>query len=203
MKTNIAAKFLKMVTRHFPKTQALHKMFNRHTLKVSYSTTRNIKKHISRHNYTMLNKNKPEKEKKMCNCRRPENCLLNGECQEGPIVYQADLRTRTSSMKYISSTARLLKERCSTQKRNLNNRNANSTALSSYVWTLKDAEEEYKISWNIVARTGVYTAGAKFCDLCLTEKTYFILAEPKESVNIRSEILNKCRHKSKFMLAKI
>ena len=76
-------------------------------------------------------------------------------------------------------------------------------ALSSYVWTLKDTGKEYKISWNIVARTGVYTAGAKFCDVCLTEKTYIMLAEPKESLNIRSEILNKCRHKSKFMLAKI
>ena len=30
-----------------------------------------------------------------------------------------------------------------------------------------------------------------------------MLAEPKESLNVRTEILNKCRHKGKFTLAKI
>ena len=139
----------------------------------------------------------------MCNCRQPENCPMSGECQEGPIVYQADVRTSTSSMKYIGSTGRVFKERYSTHKHSLNNRNANSTTLSSYVWTLKDTGKEYNIKWSIVAKTGVYTAGAKFCDVCLTEKTYIMLAEPKTSLNTRSEILNKCRHKSKFTLAKI
>ena len=80
----------------------------------------------------------------------------------------------------------------------------NSTrALSTHVWALKDAGKEHDISWNIRAKTGVYTAGAKFCDVCLTEKTHIMLAEPKESLNIRSEILNTCRHKSKFTLANL
>ena len=139
VETNIAAKFLKMVTRHFPKGHPLNKIFNRHTLKVSYSTTRNIAKHISKHNNTVINRNKPEEEKKLCNCRIPTNCPLNGECLQGPVVYQADVKTNDATMVYIGSTGRTFKERFSTHKHSLTNRNANSTALSSYVWSLKDA----------------------------------------------------------------
>ena len=88
-------------------------------------------------------------------------------------------------------------------KHNFKNRDANSTTLSTYVHTLEDAKKEYDITWSIRAKTGVYTAGAKFCDVCLTEKTYIMLAEPKDSLNVRSEILNTCRHKAKFTLANL
>ena len=203
VKTNIAAKFLRMVTRHFPKGHPLHKIFNRHTLKVSYSTTKNIAKHISKHNNSVINKSNPEKQKKKCNCRTKADCPLRGECQEGPVVYQADVKTNTSTKKYIGSTGRTFKDRYNGHKHSLNNRDANSTTLSTHVWALKDAEKEHDISWSIRAKTGVYTAGAKFCDVCLTEKTYIMLAEPRESLNVRSEILNTCRHKAKFTLANL
>ena len=149
VKTNIAAKFLRMITRHFPKGHQLHQIFNRHTLKVSYSTTRNIAKHISKHNNKVINTSNPEKEKKKCNCQRNKICPLRGECQEGPVVYQADVQTSTSTKKYIISTGRTFKERWNGHKHSLNNRDANSTALSSHVWALKDAGKEYKISWSI------------------------------------------------------
>ena len=203
VKTNTAAKFLRMVTRHFPKGHTLHKIFNRHTLKVSYSTTRNIAKHISKHNNSVINKSNPEKQKKKCNCRIKADCPLRGECQEGPVVYQADVRTNTSGKKYIGSTGGPFKGRYTGHKHSIKNRDANSTTLSTYVHALEDAKKEYDITWSIRAKTGVYTAGAKFCDVCLTEKMYIMLAEPNESLNIRSEILNTCRHMAKFTLAKL
>ena len=64
------------------------------------------------------------------------------------------------------------------------------------------AGKEHQISWKIVAKTRVYTARAKYCDVCLSEKMYIMLADTKECLNVRSEILNKCHHKSKFTLAK-
>ena len=95
------------------------------------------------------------------------------------------------------------KDRFNSHKHSLKNRDANSTTLSTHVWKLKDAKKEYEIWWSILAKTGVYTAGAKYCDVCLTEKTYIMLAEPKESLNVRTEILNTCRHKAKFTLANL
>ena len=118
-------------------------------------------------------------------------------------MYQANVRTNTSTKNYIGSTGNTFKGRFNGHKHTFNNRDANSTTLSTHVWALKDAGKEHDISWNIRAKTGVYTAGAKFCDVCLTEKTYIMLAEPKESLNIRTEILNTCRHRAKFTLANL
>ena len=45
----------------------------------------------------------------------------------------------------------------------------------------------------------VYSEGAKYCDLCLTEKNIIMLAD-KNGINIQSEILRKCPHIRKFTL---
>ena len=42
VKTNIGARFLHLINKHFPKGHRFHKLFNRNNLKVSYSTTRNM-----------------------------------------------------------------------------------------------------------------------------------------------------------------
>ena len=202
MKTNIAAKFLGMIKRHFSKSHPLYKIFNRNTLKVSYSTTRNIVKHIAKHNNKVLNKSKPEHETKECNCRISDNCPLRGKCQEGPIVYEAEIKTDTTLKKYIGSTGGPFKTRYNSHKHSINNRNANSTTLSTYIWSLKDTGKEFDITWKIKAKTGVYSAGSKYCDLYLSEKTLIMLANLNESLNARTEILNKCRHLAKFTLEK-
>ena len=44
VKTDIARRFLKMLDKHFPKKSKLHKIFNRSTVKVSYSTMPNVEK---------------------------------------------------------------------------------------------------------------------------------------------------------------
>ena len=200
VQTNIAAKFLKMVRRHFPKNHQLHKIFNRNTLKVNYSTTRNIAKHIVKHNNTVMKKNNRERETRLCNCRRPEDCPLNVECLVGPVVCEATVKTDTNTKKYIGSTGGTFKGRYNNHKHSLRNRNANSTTFSTYVWALKDAGKSCEISWKVVAKATTYLAGSKYCDVCLTEKMHIMLADPNESLNLRTEILNKCCHMAKFKL---
>ena len=47
VKTNVGANFLKLVDKHFPKSNTLNKIVNRNTIKLSYRTTPNLKKIIS------------------------------------------------------------------------------------------------------------------------------------------------------------
>ena len=47
--TNVAKTFLQLVTKHFPRTHKLHKIFNRNTIKVSYSCMNNMSKIIKVH----------------------------------------------------------------------------------------------------------------------------------------------------------
>ena len=49
MSTNIAKIFLKLVDKHFPRTQRLHKIYDRNTIKVSYSCVSNVQQLIKKH----------------------------------------------------------------------------------------------------------------------------------------------------------
>ena len=53
VKTNVGKIFLKLIQKHFPK--GLNKIFNKNTVKVSYSCMGNISSIISSHNKNILN----------------------------------------------------------------------------------------------------------------------------------------------------
>ena len=48
--TNVAQRFLNLLDIHFPKSNKLHKIFNRNTVKVSYCCTENLSSIIKTHN---------------------------------------------------------------------------------------------------------------------------------------------------------
>ena len=50
VKTNVGKTFLKLVSTHFPKEHQMHKIFNKNTIKISYSYMRNIGSILSSHN---------------------------------------------------------------------------------------------------------------------------------------------------------
>ena len=56
VETNVGAKFLQILDTTIPRGHVLHKLFNRHTVKVSYRTLGNLAKTISTQNSKVLNK---------------------------------------------------------------------------------------------------------------------------------------------------
>ena len=54
VKTKVAEEFLKLVDKHFQPRHKFRKIFNRNTLKVSYSTMPNVKAIINGHNKKVL-----------------------------------------------------------------------------------------------------------------------------------------------------
>ena len=77
--TNIAKQFLDLSDKHFPQNNQLHKIFNRNTVKVSYSCTPNVGSIIKSHNKKLTNAE--NKQTKHCNCRRKQECPLEGKCR--------------------------------------------------------------------------------------------------------------------------
>ena len=78
------------------------------------------------------------------------------------------------------------------------------TALSKYIWE-NDLSPNPNITWTIMARAHEYKAGQRYCDLCLTEK-YYISQETKQChncINTRSDLTNRCVHKTKFELNRV
>ena len=54
VETNIGKTFLKLVKKHFPRKNSFHKIFNKNTVKISYSCMRNISSIIASHNKSIL-----------------------------------------------------------------------------------------------------------------------------------------------------
>ena len=156
--------------------------------------------HISAHNKKVLN---PKMEAPVEKCvHRAYPCPLQDRCNEGPLVYQADVSTTNVTKTYYGLAGTTFKKRYSGHRSNLENREDNGTALSKYVWFLRDNNARFDLKWSIKKKAKVYSAGAKYCDLCLTEKTIIMLAD-KNCINIRSEILRKCPHIRKFTLGMV
>ena len=88
VRTNIANKFLQLISRHFPKGHKLHKIFNRNNVKVSYSCMPNVGSIISSHNKSVLESYKAPCTFG-CNCLKKDECSLHGNCLDRNVVYRA------------------------------------------------------------------------------------------------------------------
>ena len=82
--TNVAKTFLQLLTKHFRRSHKLHKIFNRATVKVSYSCMKNMSKIIKGHNKNVTSKSQDQTPK--CNCRKKAECLIEGNCQVNDVV---------------------------------------------------------------------------------------------------------------------
>ena len=77
----------------------------------------------------------------------------------------------------------------------------NKTELSKHVWNLKDHGLNNSLSWETHKKASPYQCGSKRCDLCLSEKFSIICAGPDTLLNKRTELISKCLHRNKFLLA--
>ena len=65
---------------------------------------------------------------------------------------------------------------------------------------LKKSGLSPEIRWKIVQHATPYQYGSKTCNLCLSEKLQIFQADPNKLLNKHSELVSKCRHRSKFKL---
>ena len=104
--TNVAKRFLNLLDQHFPKSNKLHAIFNRNTVKVSYSCTQNMSSMIKSHNKKVINKD--IKELKSCNCSLKSKCPLTCQCQVTDIYINALYYHQTNQIKCISELLRVI-----------------------------------------------------------------------------------------------
>ena len=199
VKTDVAREFLRLLDTHFPKRHPYHKLFNRNNTKVSYCCMPNMAQIIKSHNAKILSP-KPPTSERTCNCRKPEDCPLRKSCLQECIIYKATVDTPGKPpMDYIGLTEGTFKKRhyghtsdfrASSQRK--------STALSKYIWQLRDEGCDSSITWEIIKKPTPYRCGSRRCDLCLSEKAAIALSNPSTTLNKRSEIAGACRHQAKW-----
>lgn len=203
VKTKIGSKFLKLVKSYFNKQHPLHKIFNTHTLKISYSCMPNIKKIIDKHNKGLIkNAQKISSEAlKKCNCRNAIKCPLDGQCLTESVIYQATVTSNNNKETYVGLTENQFKTRYRNHTASFRNKKlSNATELSKHIWSLKDTNQTYNIKWKILCKSQPYSNTTKRCDLCNTEKYYIIFQGEMASLNKRTELICSCRHSKKYLL---
>lgn len=151
VKTNIARNFLNLVDTHFPANHKLHKIFNRNTVKVSYSCMNNIRSLITKHNTRIISKYQPQvSNTHSCNCRKKEACPLQNNCMSKDIVYKATISTSNinDTKHYIGMTSSTFKERYRNHIKSFNHKKySNETELSKHVWQLKQNNIDFGIDY--------------------------------------------------------
>ena len=209
--TNLGKQFLALIDKHFPndkpREDKLHKIINRHTLKLSYSCTANMSNIIAGHNAKVLRANRrngnEEEAATGCNCQKPESCPMPGRCKEETLVYEATIETPTETKRYIGSTELSFKKRYYGHSTDLSNppteESKGGTTLSAYYWQQKEKGHKPVIKWTILKKCQKYRAGSRKCDVCLTEKL-LILKSKYSLLNKRTELMYKCPHARKHRL---
>ena len=205
VKTNLGKKFLGIIDKCFPPNHPLNKIFNRHTLKLSYSCMPNMKTIISAHNKKILSQDTAtpgptQQQERTCNCRKKPECPLEGKCLQANVVYQASVTTEATNESYVG-LATNFKDRYRnhmTSFRHANRRN--ETELSKYIWTLKDARKPFRVQWKVLATCKPYDNMSKKCNLCLKEKFFIICRNDLCTLNKRNELASSCPHRNRFTL---
>ena len=142
---------------------------------------------------------------KTCSCQNGvHSCPLDGKCLTECIVYKATLTANDGEVKtYIGLTEPPFKKRL--YKHNTDRRDRNlekATAMSAYFWKKKDEGVGIaSTTWEMLKQCHSYKTGGKSCDLCLSEKLLIMKNKDPRSLNVRSALLNTCRHRRKFKLS--
>ena len=88
--------FLNLLKIHFPTQHPLHRLFNKNTVKLSYSRTMNMDTIIKVHNAQILNKeednNSKQDKNKTCNCRDQATYPVENNCLKNNVVYKATVQ---------------------------------------------------------------------------------------------------------------
>ena len=214
VKQNIGKIFLQLLDKHFPPRNKFRTIFNHNCVKLSYSCMPNMKSIISGHNKQILQKSRAEADNapiKLCNCQKKAQCPLNGACLTKSVIYQVTVTLKDEpdeAKVYTGLTDNTFKEIFSGHKYSFTHTaQRDSTTLSQHVWQLKDRGMEmgrdFDIKWKILKKCKSYSCGTRSCDLCTTEKYFILLAHPDKSLNKRSELISKCRHRRKYKLERI
>ena len=162
----------------------------------------NMDMYLSSHNRKVLEEKKPDNSVD-CNCDEGNVCPLEDKCMTKGVVYEATVFTNedNTSMKYVGSASTTFKARLYNHRSSFTHvEKKHQTALSNYYWKKKEEGMVPEVNFRILSTAAAYTAASGKCSLCLQEKVYILLADKASSLNRKSEIGNKCRHRWRHTL---
>ncbi|GAB1604561.1 hypothetical protein Ahia01_000737600 [Argonauta hians] len=221
--TKIGKKFFEALEKNIPKGHKYRCLFNKNTIKLSYTTAPNLKAYINKYNNIKLKRyfNKLNKVKHIsptntnnltdneiehsnrCNCRTRASCPGTNICRKTNVVYQCRVTTNNNSINdkfYVGQTTTELKVRVANHNHTFRTRGKRySTSLANYIWYLREQNLQYKVAWRIVRRAGPANNIRNICRICTTELTTILRHNHKNRLlNKPTENIATCQHRQKL-----
>ena len=117
----------------------------------------NMRTIIKGHNLGILNPPQIQNEK-TCNCRKKENCPLDGKCLVESVVYEGTItctENDTLKFKYIGLAEGAFKTRFHNHNTSFRDvKYSTSTELSKKYWEIKNDGKSPNVSWQILKTVG-------------------------------------------------
>ena len=132
----------------------------------------NVSRIVNVHNKSII-RNKAPTPTKLCNCRIPHDCPLDGNCQSKSVIYKATVNSNYDTNEHIGLCETTFKSRFINHKSSSFNHEhiRAETALTKHIWNLKDNKIECNTKWTILKRCHPYANVTKRCQLCLWKNT--------------------------------
>ena len=202
--TDIGRRFLKIISESFPRGSKLFKIFNRNTVKLSYSCMPSIGSIIKSHNRKIISNSCPTMRPTFgCNCNEPANCPLPGECTTPNVVYQATI-THANDQEgktYVGCTNTSFKTRYRNHMSDFNLAHRKGTELSKYYRQLKREGITPIVRWSILSKADPYSNVNRRCNLCIEERFIIRFRPQMASLNKKDDLVSSCRHKKTFLIS--
>ena len=118
------------------------------------------------------------------------------------VLYKATCTAdQEPKMEYLGIAATEFKFRFNNYTSSFKNEDkGQSTTLSTYFWKMKKKGRNPKVSFKLLRVVPSFTPEMGRCALCSAEKLAILKADPRKTLNKRTEIMATCRHKRKFIL---
>ena len=136
-----------------------------------------------------------------CNCIRKHQCSLNEKYLTNNVLCKASITPNEENLKTklfygVSETAFKLKY--ANHKKTFNNiKYQTDTKLLNECWNIISTNKTLEI----LGTHKSYNQSSKRCLLCLNEKLAIALHGDDNMLNKRCEVISKCKHRNKYMLA--
>ena len=130
-------------------------------MKVSYICGPNFEALIRAHNAKILkvSRSKNVEAPKTCDCSRNNPCPVEGKCLESNVIYEAEVSHTNSNTEpkiYRGLASTSFKIRYTNHKSDIKNRARKGTELSTYIWALKEKNEDFSVKWKIISKEMCY-----------------------------------------------
>ena len=167
-------KYFWLINRHFPKSHRLHKIFNRNTVKVSYSCMQNMSKIYKGHNSKITST--PCNQLTLYNSRVKEECPMDIKRQTMNADHDCRITSSEPREIHFALAEGKWKKRYYNHEKSFNHKRYwHETTLSSYVQYLKERlDVTPNLKWSVVTCPTTNSNISKKWLMCLSEKLVII-----------------------------